>query len=117
AGHHRVGHVGNLAVPLSASPAFGGCEPFATAGFPGQSASRTEITRPRRVVLKSTLPARLAKIVSSFPIPTPSPGWNLVPRWRTMISPPVTAWPANTFTPRRLAFESRPLRLDPSPFL
>src|SRR3954452_9454333 len=34
-----------------------------------------------------------------------------------MISPPVTLWPAKTFTPRRLAFESRPLRLEPSPFL
>ena len=59
----------------------------------------------------------LAKIVSSLPIPTPAPGWNLVPRWRTMISPPVTVWPANTFTPRRLELESRPLRLEPSPFL
>src|SRR5215208_1621901 len=34
-----------------------------------------------------------------------------------MISPPVTVWPANTLTPRRFAFESRPLRLEPSPFL
>src|SRR3954469_20997817 len=50
-------------------------------------------------------------------MPTPAPGWNLVPRWRTMISPPVTVWPANTFTPRRWAFESRPLRLEPRPFL
>src|SRR3954447_12263000 len=50
-------------------------------------------------------------------MPTPSPGWNLVPRWRTMISPPVTAWPAKIFTPRRWAFESRPLRLEPRPFL
>src|ERR1044071_8905013 len=50
-------------------------------------------------------------------MPAPSPGLNLVPRWRTMISPPVTDWPANTFTPRRLAFESRPLRLEPRPFL
>src|SRR5690349_12262771 len=75
------------------------------------------MTRPRRPVLNSTLPARVAKIVSSFPIPTPSPGLNLVPRWRTMISPPVTVCPANTFTPRRLAFESRPLRLEPRPFL
>src|SRR3954454_11189285 len=50
-------------------------------------------------------------------MPAPSPGRKRVPRWRTMISPPVTAWPANTFTPRRLAFESRPLRLEPSPFL
>src|SRR3954451_1838996 len=50
-------------------------------------------------------------------MPVPSPGLNLVPRWRTMISPPVTASPANTFTPRRLAFESRPLREEPRPFL
>src|SRR3954462_3382521 len=49
-------------------------------------------------------------------MPTPSPGWKRVPRWRTMISPPVTVWPANTFTPRRLAFESRPLREEPRPF-
>src|SRR3954471_12858286 len=34
-----------------------------------------------------------------------------------MISPPVTAWPANTLTPRRLGLESRPLRLEPRPFL
>src|SRR5204862_2207398 len=53
----------------------------------------------------------------SLPIPAPSPGLNRVPRWRTMISPPVTPWPANTLTPRRLAFESRPLRDDPRPFL
>src|SRR3954454_24688359 len=50
-------------------------------------------------------------------MPTPLPGLNLVPRWRTMISPPVTVWPANSFTPRRLALESRPLRLEPRPFL
>src|SRR4051812_42937088 len=50
-------------------------------------------------------------------MPTPGPGLKRVPRWRTMISPPVTRWPANTFTPRRFASESRPLRLDPSPFL
>src|SRR5438105_6566466 len=34
-----------------------------------------------------------------------------------MISPPLTAWPANVFTPSRCALESRPLRLEPSPFL
>src|SRR5215218_6560092 len=50
-------------------------------------------------------------------MPVPSPGWKRVPRWRTMISPPVTLWPAKTFTPRRLAFESRPLREEPRPFL
>src|SRR3954447_9934666 len=50
-------------------------------------------------------------------MPTPSPGLKRVPRWRTMISPPVTTSPAKTFTPRRLALESRPLRLEPRPFL
>src|SRR5215218_6146397 len=34
-----------------------------------------------------------------------------------MISPPVTVWPAKTFTPSRLELESRPLRLEPRPFL
>src|SRR5579863_5879877 len=34
-----------------------------------------------------------------------------------MISPPVTVWPAKTLTPRRCAFESRPLRDEPRPFL
>src|SRR3712207_524982 len=63
------------------------------------------------------MPGAFAYSVSSLPMPTPSPGRKRVPRWRTMISPPVTTWPANTFTPRRLALESRPLRLEPRPFL
>ena len=50
----------------------------------------TEITRPRRPSRNCTIPADLAKIVSSRPMPAPSPGLNTVPRWRTMISPPVT---------------------------
>src|SRR5687767_15028788 len=50
-------------------------------------------------------------------MPVPGPGLKRVPRWRTMISPPVTVWPANSFTPRYLGFESRPLRLEPRPFL
>src|SRR3954470_3314017 len=50
-------------------------------------------------------------------MPTPSPGLKRVPRWRTMISPPVTVCPAKTFTPSRFALESRPLRLEPRPFL
>src|SRR3954467_10461300 len=74
------------------------------------------MTRPRRPALKSTVPAAFANSVSSLPMPTPSPGLKRVPRWRTMISPPETVCPANTFTPRRLALESRPLRLEPSPF-
>src|SRR5260221_14425069 len=50
-------------------------------------------------------------------MPVPSPDLKRVPRWRTMISPPVTVSPANTLTPRRFAFESRPLREEPRPFL
>src|SRR5258708_5233300 len=50
-------------------------------------------------------------------MPTRSPGLKRLPRWRTMISPPLTVWPANVLTPRRWALESRPLRLEPSPFL
>jgi len=37
-------------------------------------------------------------------------GLRRVPRWRTMIVPPVTVSPPKAFTPRRCAFESRPLR-------
>src|SRR5450631_991841 len=50
-------------------------------------------------------------------MPTPSPALKRLPRWRTMISPPLTCWPAKVFTPRRWALESRPLRLEPRPFL
>src|SRR5881227_1034227 len=50
-------------------------------------------------------------------MPTPSPGLKRVPRWRTMISPPVTVCPAKTLTPSRLAWLSRPLREEPRPFL
>src|SRR5512143_127650 len=34
-----------------------------------------------------------------------------------MIVPPRTAWPPNTFTPSRWELLSRPLRLEPWPFL
>src|SRR3954468_10705508 len=34
-----------------------------------------------------------------------------------MISPALTTWPPQRFTPRRWAFESRPLRDDEAPFL
>src|SRR6478609_5758866 len=34
-----------------------------------------------------------------------------------MISPARTFWPPNRFTPRRCAFESRPLRVELAPFL
>src|SRR5262245_25682079 len=46
-----------------------------------------------------------------------SPGWNLVPRWRIRISPALTRWPPNRFTPSRWAAESRPFRELDAPFL
>src|SRR3954447_18186035 len=74
------------------------------------------VLRPRRVP-KVTEPASSANSVSSLPRPTPRPGWKWVPRWRTMISPALTTWPPKRFTPRRWAFESRPLREELAPFL
>src|SRR5688572_30901880 len=65
----------------------------------------------------STAPADRANSVSSPPRPTPRPGWKWVPRCRTMISPALTTWPPKRLTPRRCAFESRPLRDDEAPFL
>src|SRR6202007_2055594 len=58
-----------------------------------------------------------AKSVWSWPIPTCEPGWNLVPRWRTMILPGMTISPPNFLTPRRLPRLSRPLREEPPAFL
>src|SRR5690606_12314553 len=57
------------------------------------------------------------KMVWSRPMPVPSPDQNRVPRWRTMISPPLTVWPEKTFTPSILGLESRPFLEEPSPFL
>src|SRR5215217_8832015 len=74
------------------------------------------VLRPRRVP-KVTEPGTSANSVSSLPRPTPRPGWKWVPRWRTMISPALTTWPPKRLTPRRWAFESRPLRDDEAPFL
>src|SRR4051794_4585361 len=64
-----------------------------------------------------TAPASRANSVSSLPRPTPAPGWNLVPRWRTRISPALTSWPPKRLTPRYWGFESRPLRELDAPFL
>src|SRR4051794_28718679 len=71
--------------------------------------------RPRS--RNSTTPVTLAKRVSSLPQPTLRPGLILVPRWRTIIEPPGTSWPPNTFTPSRCALESRPFLELPKPFL
>src|SRR5262249_41891640 len=54
--------------------------------------------------------------VSSLPRRTLSPGWNLVPRWRTMIAPARTFVPVVTFTPSRWDAESRPFREEDAPF-
>src|SRR4051812_12306230 len=69
------------------------------------------------LVLNTTVPSRLAKIVSSRPMPVPGPGRKRVPRCLTMIVPAVTPWPAKTFTPSIFGLESRPFRDEPSPFL
>src|SRR6266851_7581672 len=50
-------------------------------------------------------------------MPTRSPGWNLVPRWRTMMLPGMTIWPPNFLTPSRRPALSRPLREEPPAFL
>src|SRR4051812_5375772 len=50
-------------------------------------------------------------------MPTLSPGWNLVPRWRTMMLPAEIGWPPNIFTPSLWPGESRPLREAPPAFL
>src|SRR6056300_9763 len=50
-------------------------------------------------------------------MPTFSPAWKRVPRWRTMMLPACTASPPKRFTPRRLLSESRPLRVLPPAFL
>jgi len=55
-----------------------------------------------------TLPAVLAKRVSSCPLPTFNPGWILEPLWRMMMVPAFTRAPAGAFTPRRLPALSLP---------
>ena len=55
--------------------------------------------------------------VWSLPMPTPSPGCHLVPRWRMMMLPARTRWPPDFLTPRRRPIESRPLREEPPAFL
>src|SRR5579863_4265064 len=85
--------------------------------YAGGSAGTMLTARRPRTLPNSTLPATSANSVSSPPRPTPWPGWKCVPCWRTMISPALTSWPPKRLTPRRLALESRPLRLDDAPFL
>src|SRR4051812_25908912 len=62
-------------------------------------------------------PEILAKRVSSLPRPTLRPGFTRVPLWRTMMVPPGTTCPPKALNPSRCAFESRPFRELPNPFL
>src|SRR3984885_6925616 len=72
--------------------------------------------RPRRSP-NFTTPSAVEKSGASPPRPPLPRGYAFVPRWRTRIEPAVTAAPSNRFTPRRCAAESRPLRVDPPPFV
>src|SRR6516165_5139915 len=62
-------------------------------------------------------PVIFANKVSSLPRPTLSPGFTRVPRCLTMIVPPGTSCPPKALNPSRCAFESRPFRELPKPFL
>src|SRR2546426_6797724 len=77
------------------------------------------LTRNRFLFLCSNLtcPSTTVNSESSDARRTFVPGWNFVPRCRTMIVPAVTNSPAKRFTPRYLGPESRPLREEPTPFL
>src|SRR2546421_13099798 len=50
-------------------------------------------------------------------MPTLTPGFQRVPRWRRMILPACKYSPPNFFTPSRFDWLSRPLRELPIPFL
>ena len=71
----------------------------------------------RSLVQELDAPVILANKVSSLPRPTFRPGFTRVPRCRTMIVPPGTTCPPNALNPSRCAFESRPFRELPCPFL
>src|SRR5439155_9921434 len=78
----------------------------------------TETRRPSLPTRSyTTWPSTRAKSVWSRASATPCPGRMWLPRWRTRIAPALTDWSPKTFTPRRWAFEFRPLREEPPPFL
>ena len=135
--HEAVTYVAGMtdrfAFSASASPTWGGTARHCptgvrrtaalTIGRPGrastgtQSIGRTSTSFWPLRCPNFTLPGARANSVSSPPRPTFTPGWNLVPRWRTMIAPACTAPPSNTFTPRRLDSESRPFLVEPPPLV
>src|SRR5688572_25396141 len=75
------------------------------------------LRRSSRAGVYFTSPATSANSVWSLPTPTFWPGRSRVPRWRTSTVPASTSEPANSFTPSRWPAESRPLRVEPAPFL
>src|SRR6266542_4422287 len=81
------------------------------------SPSTMEIVRRSPLERNETRPSRVAKIVSSRPIPAPAPGLNFVPRCRARIIPALTSWPSKSLTPSRFDWESRPFFEEPRPFL
>src|SRR5437762_3397346 len=66
------------------------------------SATMLTARRPRTLP-NVTTPPTSANRVSSPPRPTPGPRCKWVPRWRTRISPALTRWPPDRFTPSRCA--------------
>ena len=86
------------------------------ASRPGAGSTFTSTLPPVRV-RKDTTPSAVANRVWSRPTETFSPGFILVPRWRTRMLPARTFWPPKRLTPSRLLSESRPLREEPPAFL
>src|SRR6266702_3724950 len=84
--------------------------------FAGRGTTEMNV-RPPIPFLNCTAPSSSAKSVWSRPMPTRSPGWNLVPRWRTMMLPGMTISPPYFLTPSRRPALSRPLREEPPAFL
>ena len=85
-------------------------------GTESNGATETKV-RPLNPLLNCTVPSIFENIVWSLPIPVPSPGQNLLPRWRSRMLPGLTSCPPNFFTPRRRPAESRPFLDEPPAFL
>src|SRR5216684_5912641 len=93
-------------------------EAKARANYSATSIGSTITNFPIEPLFRNLIrPVILANKVSSLPRPTFSPGLTRVPRCRTMIVPPGTICPPNALNPSRCAFESRPFRDVPCPFL
>lgn len=73
--------------------------------------------RARLRLVNFTIPATMAKSVSSLPWRTFFPPWIGVPRWRIKIVPLLTLCPSPTFVPRYFGLESRPKWVEPPAFL